>query len=101
MDTDENAAATRRIEEIFGTNASETNALFAVDDPTAVAKLAEEHVLMLRPERVPEIVRRPNPALGGRSVLETIALLGVVPVRAALDHLESYVPAPNSSEREK
>jgi hypothetical protein len=48
-------------------------------------------------ERVPELVRRPNPGLAGESVLKTLAEPdGVARVMHALDRLTSYVPIPSA-----
>ncbi len=46
-------------------------------------------------ERIPEIVRRPNPGLGGESVLAVLGQpQGTARVMDALDRLISYVPVP-------
>ncbi|HZO94981.1 MAG TPA: hypothetical protein VFB22_14650 [Candidatus Baltobacteraceae bacterium] len=46
-------------------------------------------------ERIPAIVRQPNPGLGGHSVLRALAEPGgAARVAAALDRLTSYVPSP-------
>jgi hypothetical protein len=60
-----------------------------------VADVARRLRQTFRRERIPAIVRQPNPGLDEKSVLEVLAQPGGADrVNEALDRLTSYVPAP-------
>jgi hypothetical protein len=64
-------------------------------DVGRVADVARRLRRTFRRERIPAIVRQPNPGLGGESVLEVLARTGGADrVNDALDRLTSYVPVP-------
>jgi hypothetical protein len=64
-------------------------------DVGRVADLARRLRQTFRRERIPTIIRQPNPGLNGESVLKVLTHPdGVARVNAALDRLTSYVPAP-------
>ncbi len=64
-------------------------------DVGRVADVARRLRRTIKRERIPEIVRRPNPGLNGESVMDALAAPdGAKRVSAALDRLTSYVPAP-------
>jgi hypothetical protein len=68
-------------------------------DVSRVADVALRLRRTFKRERIPELVRQPNPGLDGRSVLRTLAEPdGVTRVMRALDRLTSYVPRPSGGE---
>ena len=103
------APALDEIRENFGLSEDELAALFAVSRP-AIAKwrqrsvpfersadvdrareLSQYFVRRFIPARVPQIVRTPGKGLGGQTVLNVVARVGVEPVYAYLERLFSYV----------
>ncbi|MGH7706821.1 MAG: antitoxin Xre/MbcA/ParS toxin-binding domain-containing protein [Vulcanimicrobiaceae bacterium] len=65
-----------------------------IADIGRVASVARRLRNTVKRERIPAIVRQPNPGLGGKSVLEVLARKGGVGrVMDALDRLASFVPA--------
>ena len=63
-----------------------------VADVDRVLKLARHLSRKIKPQRIPQIVRTPGKGLGGKTVLETIAERGALPVFAYLERLFSYAP---------
>jgi hypothetical protein len=98
------------IQAIFGLSETELARLFGVTRP-AVAKWRMRGVPVERVAdvdrvselagyfrkrfiagRIPQIVRNPGKGLGGKSVLQTVAMRGVEPIYAYLERLFSYTP---------
>lgn len=68
-------------------------------DVSRIADVALRLRRTFKRERIPALVRQPNPGLDGRSVLQTLAEPnGVTRVMHALDRLISYVPGPSATE---
>jgi len=99
-----------RIERTFGLSKSGLGRLFgisrqAVDEWLAkgvpasriadVGRIADLAAALERrfiPERVPQIARAAIPGLGGRSILDAIAVDGPVPVLELLERAFSFIP---------
>lgn len=63
-----------------------------VADVDRVLELARYFHWKVKPQRVPQVVRTPGKGLGGKTVLETIAARGALPVFEYLERLFSYIP---------
>lgn len=63
-----------------------------VADVDRVLELVRYLSWKVEPQRIPQIVRTPGKGLGGKTVLETIAERGALPVFAYLERLFSYAP---------
>ncbi len=98
------------IRALFGLSETELAAMFGVTRPALakwrirgvpvervadvdrVLELARYFHWKVKPQRVPQIVRTPGRGLGGKTVLQTIAERGALPVFEYLERLFSYVP---------
>ncbi|MBV8368376.1 MAG: hypothetical protein JO036_05505 [Candidatus Eremiobacteraeota bacterium] len=63
-----------------------------VPDVARIADVARRLRATIKPERIPAIISRPNPGLGGESVLDVLRAGRPGDVMRALDRLESWVP---------